>query len=417
MLGRLYSLDFLRAVLMLLGILLHIISFCKPEQSGSNGWWSNAVLTGIYEVIHNFRMPLFYLLSGYVNALLFQKLGPKTFLQNRMQRVGLVFFLGYLTISLLTQYLRFIDQSLSPDSHLTSVIYGNTIVFLEGLEQFNWEMSHLWFLYYLLLIIPCFLILRFLLAECNRIFFGQSKISSSKTIMLFFVSTSVVLLAILLMQTGYADCPTPYQWQVEMLSFFFYFYFFLSGWLLFKFAMIKDNFKKVAIPSLLVGVMLTFLKLVLYHKFKQVHLFWPALIYVLAIWCYIIGCIGLVNRFEFSDKSLIRYGSEACYWIYLTHLPFIYLLKIIFYGKNDWHVFILALFLTPIVCLTTYHKYVRSTWVGVLLNGKKQEGQPVRGLVSKRLSFLFQHIRIKSSLVQKAKPNRKEVVKEPVMSE
>ena len=76
-----------------------------------------------------------------------------------------------------------------------------------------------------------------------------------------------------------------------------------------------------------------------------------------------------INKFN----SKIRYLSDASYYIYIVHLPII----IFFQGLassleiNHFIKFILIVVLTTIFSLITYHYFVRKTFIGVLLNGKR----------------------------------------------
>lgn len=93
---RFHDLDALRAFAMLLGIVLHaatpFVPYWHEGQSGS------AFLGGLFIAIHGFRMPLFFLLSGFFTSLLWRRRGTRALLQHRLRRVGLPFVLALLTI-------------------------------------------------------------------------------------------------------------------------------------------------------------------------------------------------------------------------------------------------------------------------------------------------------------------------------
>jgi len=87
---RRHDLDALRAFAMLLGIALHIsLSFfptfwsVQDSRSSSGGWYDEFFFS-----IHGFRMPLFFLLSGYFTAMLWQRRGLKQLLWHRITRIG-----------------------------------------------------------------------------------------------------------------------------------------------------------------------------------------------------------------------------------------------------------------------------------------------------------------------------------------
>ena len=83
---------------MLLGIVLHAgLSFTPfpwPVQDARQ-----TELYGLlFAAIHGFRMPVFFLLSGFFTAMLWRRRGLKSLLSHRLRRVFLPFLLGLFTI-------------------------------------------------------------------------------------------------------------------------------------------------------------------------------------------------------------------------------------------------------------------------------------------------------------------------------
>ena len=83
--------------------------------------------------------------------------------------------------------------------------------------------------------------------------------------------------------------------------------------------------------------------------------------------------IGLSERKFSSYSPRLRFISDGTYWMYLIHLPIVAL--IIFFMFN-LHLpieikFFIAVVITSIIALATYNYLVRSTIVGMLLNGKR----------------------------------------------
>ena len=72
---RLHALDSLRAIMMMLGIVLHSgVTYLGGEAS--NGWplrdpsASSSFIYWLIAIIHNFRMPIFMVVAGFFAALL-----------------------------------------------------------------------------------------------------------------------------------------------------------------------------------------------------------------------------------------------------------------------------------------------------------------------------------------------------------
>ncbi|MDG2221521.1 MAG: acyltransferase family protein [Rubripirellula sp.] len=99
---RYHDLDALRAIAMLLGILLHGMLSFIPQPVGMQpiqDVHQHELIYGVLvDLIHGFRMPLFFLVSGFFTTMMWQKRGPLGLIQHRLLRVGVPLFLGLFTI-------------------------------------------------------------------------------------------------------------------------------------------------------------------------------------------------------------------------------------------------------------------------------------------------------------------------------
>ncbi|MEM8734143.1 MAG: acyltransferase family protein [Planctomycetota bacterium] len=96
--ARFHDLDALRASAMLLGIVLH-----AAMSFGSIPWpvkdsQQSEEYTYLFAVIHGFRMPLFFMLSGFFTAMLWRKRGLAGLIRQRSVRIGIPLLIGCLTI-------------------------------------------------------------------------------------------------------------------------------------------------------------------------------------------------------------------------------------------------------------------------------------------------------------------------------
>ncbi|MFY9255558.1 MAG: acyltransferase family protein, partial [Fuerstiella sp.] len=99
--ARRHDLDALRGFAMLLGIVLHgAMSFIPGigiiwgvQDSQSNGFYAILLAS-----IHGWRMPLFFLVSGFFTAMLWKKRGLHALLVHRFKRIFLPMLLAMLTI-------------------------------------------------------------------------------------------------------------------------------------------------------------------------------------------------------------------------------------------------------------------------------------------------------------------------------
>jgi hypothetical protein len=83
---------------MLLGIGLHAALSFAPLPWIVHDSRQNGVFGLFFAAVHGFRMPLFFLLSGFFTAMLWRKRGLKALLQHRFKRVVLPMLLGLVTI-------------------------------------------------------------------------------------------------------------------------------------------------------------------------------------------------------------------------------------------------------------------------------------------------------------------------------
>ncbi len=95
---RRHDLDALRTFAMLLGIALHAALAYIGAGWVVSDQRTSAGLGMLVAATHGFRMPLFFLLSGFFTAMLWRRRGPAYLLSQRARRVLLPLILGCLTI-------------------------------------------------------------------------------------------------------------------------------------------------------------------------------------------------------------------------------------------------------------------------------------------------------------------------------
>ena len=146
---RFHDQDALRAGAMLLGIALHGTLFLLPDTI-----WP-VQLDYDYEVeparnpyvwllllIHGMRMPLFFMLSGFFTAMLWQSRGLRRLAEHRLKRIALPLLVGMFTVIPATHWL-------AAGSEFHPAAWP--LVWLDG-------FYHLWFLWYLLLLAGGFML-------------------------------------------------------------------------------------------------------------------------------------------------------------------------------------------------------------------------------------------------------------------
>ena len=101
-----------------------------------------------------------------------------------------------------------------------------------------------------------------------------------------------------------------------------------------------------------------------------------ALAQVLYAWVMSFGLMGLLRVVLKRENRSIRYLSDASYWLYLAHLPLIIGGQAI---VRNWpwpaiSKFLIISFLATVILLITYQLFVRYTWIGLMLNGRRRRG-------------------------------------------
>ena len=100
---------------------------------------------------------------------------------------------------------------------------------------------------------------------------------------------------------------------------------------------------------------------------------WSGLIQVTFTWALCFGLIGLLNRFLKQENATVRYLSDSAYWLYLAHHPLVAVLQT---WMRPWELpavlkWLILCTLLMILLLFSYHTFVRTTWLGWLLNGPR----------------------------------------------
>lgn len=138
---RIAYLDVLRNYLMLLGVVIHAAQLFRTHSAdivhlGPGNQFYDYVITAI----HMFRLPGFFLISGFVGGVVLRARGARFFVGRRVVRLGIPFVVTLLTLNMLEIML---EASFTGRLHAgTSAEFRAFLV--ESLQQGN--LRHLWFL-------------------------------------------------------------------------------------------------------------------------------------------------------------------------------------------------------------------------------------------------------------------------------
>ncbi len=235
---------------------------------------------------------------------------------------------------------------------------------------------HLWFLYYLCLLVALFVPVVWLVSR------GILRCPDNVLIepwRWLWVLPLTYLAQVFMKQTFGPDTAAGLlPWPPKLL---YYAIFFGCGAIAFTQKSFKSHAGKrwplciaLAVPSLIVGL----------HYFEQrtntdesAHYF-MSLAAVLYAWLMVYGCIGFFRQFFGKENVRLRYLSDAAYWLYLAHLPLILWLQqgIAGFALPSGLKFLFVSTATIAILLLAYEHLVRYTAIGAFLNGKKARRVP-----------------------------------------
>jgi hypothetical protein len=175
---RFHALDATRAFALLLGVVFHAAwsfvpvttgAFIVDASAGEGFYWFSFTS-------HTFRMQLFYLIAGFFGHLLYHRRGFSGFVRHRLLRVGLPLVVGWLILfpCLMAAFVTGGNVSGGnlvelPLPLLFTMMFKQGRMFLTQPMGGLFNLTHLWFLYYLLWIYALTLGGRFLVTRSEAV--------------------------------------------------------------------------------------------------------------------------------------------------------------------------------------------------------------------------------------------------------
>lgn len=379
---RLHAIDAMRGVMMLLGLVIHssltyMVTDTSPAWPLDHPGSGYLVFDLITDLVHNFRMPTFFVISGFFGAFLFYRRGPKSMLLNRIRRVVLPFvvFLPILHI-LIRNGLAFSWQS-----------------FVEGTpgwtppsDTYPWLphiTHHLWFLYYLIwYTLAAWLLTQIIVripALTTALHTGFARVFKHQFGRVLLLA-AFTLWPLLVLNKVFPDPDSSFRFG--LVNWLFYSGYYFAGWQLYHqqdlLLSLKERWK---VYASIAGV-LWLIKLVLISlEWHITHLMVVIYLNCLIVPIVTLAVMGIFLKWCANPSPRLRYLSDASYWVYLLHLPICYFLPGVWFrlGVPIGIGFVLTMAITAFVTILSYHFLVRSTFVGMFLNGKKYPKNNISG--------------------------------------
>jgi peptidoglycan/LPS O-acetylase OafA/YrhL len=393
--SRLHALDALRAGALLLGVFGHAaISFFPQPAWVADDSDSSPMLQVAFFTQHIFRMSLFFAIAGFFARLLLERRGFKGFAANRLKRIALPFLVFW--PSMLAALVGVAVWAASyagtgpfgPQSSLAPVVSDG-----QRLARALWQampLGHTWFLYVLLWLYAGALAVVGVVRVLDR----HGRLATAVDRLFGALASAHVLPVVLALPlagvfyfgrhwTATGGIQTPDTGLVPNASALVGFgTAFVFGWYLRRQPAPLDVWQRYWLLYWVATVGLTYYCAKVMSGVASGELSLPtaalpglliAMAYPVAIWAWCLALLATATRFLSTESPVIRYLSDASYWIYLIHLPIVVALQVwVSTWSLGWQVkYPLILAIAVPLLVASYQLLVRNTWIGAWLNGRR----------------------------------------------
>jgi hypothetical protein len=385
---RFEHLDAVRSFALILGVFFHASLSFIPIFIG----WavmdistSDSVLVFIM-IIHSFRMELFFLIAGFFGHMKFHQHGVNAFVKSRLVRIALPLFIGWFLLRPLLISAWFLGaESMRGDVDILNGLLTGFYSLAELPKNFLIG-THLWFLYYILLICLSVILLRYVLSLHEPIY---CRLISLLDCIIAWLNRSRLAVYVVVIPT--ATCLWFMQhWTVDTPDksllpnipvTLLYGGFYIFGWLCHRYSFLLQRFSKITWHKLILCSLAIIVCVFLssFEMEKGHSCYWIIkasfmLSYSMMMWTLISLSIGICQKMFSRPNKLIRYIADASYWLYIIHLPIVLWLQIAF-AELPFHWLIKLVSISTITLLASiflYDLFIRSTFIGAVLNGKRK---------------------------------------------
>ena len=386
---------------MLLGILLHASLPYFSRIVGIESFWpddddQSVLLFLVFDFIHTWRMPVFFLLAGFFAHLVLERRAMSEFALDRLKRIGvpLVLFGALMAVIIPPIWVYGWFDVISLE------VIQDALKERQDLDSSGELIGHLWFLYYLLLMYSALMAFR-LLGRLWRARTAYAPSTLGRRLGDFLYTRIPLLLALgavllLILRAGNESRPI---WPLNVPDVAYGALFFFYGYGLYARRELIDRLRGedalVVLWSIAATVFLVHLVLLgaIDEASKAgkdaestafLHLL-NAVFYGASAVMFSVALIGLFERLLRSPRPWVRWLADSSYLIYIIHLPVVTFLT--FYlahlDRQGWlkdltgfswgaeMKFVAACVATGTLGVVTYRYLVRYTPLGTLLNGKR----------------------------------------------
>lgn len=376
--ARYHGLDALRGFAMMLGIVLHaaLSYFLAVGDTDYGAFWpqddqQSLFSWVIFEFIHSWRMPTFFLLAGFFAHLVLDRRGDGYFINDRLNRIllplivfGLIMAAIFPTIWDSAQQRQF--ALVSP----WDVPPG---------EQ---AIAHLWFIYHLVYIYAILVAARWIAGKLPR------PLPLGRVLLAIFVNRwhvpLIILFSIIAIGRFIENVDDNMLWPIGAWDFMYSLAPFLLGYGLYKRREIIDSLASTTSITVLLSIAtvafcVQLVMTVVTAENAAAAEQWGLLSVVArstATVCYTFGLIGLFQQAFATHRTWVRWVADSSYWVYIMHLPVVLVVAALMFElplPADLK-FLIVCIVTGALGFATYWAFIRYTFIGTMLNGKRVRG-------------------------------------------
>ena len=373
--ARYHGLDALRGFAMMLGIVLHaaLAYFLADEGADYGAFWPQDDQQSpfswiIFTFIHSWRMPTFFLLAGFFAHLVLDRRGDGYFVRDRLNRILLPLIVFGLIMAAIIPSIW--DSAFARELSLVTPL------------EIPPTIGHLWFIYHLVYLYVILVAARWIASKIPR------QLPLGRILLAIFVNRwhvpLVILFSVITLGRFIENVEDYLLWPIGAWDFMYSLAPFVLGYGLYKRREIVDSLASttstisllsVATVAFSVQLVLTVVTSANDAAAEQ----WGVLLTLMqstVTVCYTFGLIGLFQLAFSAHSSWVRWVADSSYWVYIMHLPVVLIIGTLMF-ELPWPAdlkFIIVCVVTGALGFATYWAFIRYTFIGTMLNGKRIRG-------------------------------------------
>ena len=373
------GLDALRAAAMLLGIMLHAAVAYMPTRMPDLLWpvfdsRQSAFCDYVFWWIHAFRLPVFFVLSGFFAEMLFLRRGAEGFIRHRINRIAIPYFSCVVLIGGPTFLIFAWGWYLTGRCSVTQ-IFNPFVPFSPEIQRHFFGPAHLWFLHDLILLTAAYWAIRREWPEREEPRAPSRRVSWVPAVVWPAIFAGPTLMVFWGDVAHFVEFNNSFIWDVPRL--FYYGGYFTVGILFYRhhvwfFEVARFPLVHLSLATVALWLMMPAIRAEIAGP-TLITKFYLAVSVSLASWFSIFGWFAVFVHYWNSRRPTIRYLSDSSYWMYLIHLPVVATMHIVLLdvSLSAPVKFWITTGITTGIGLLSYQLCIRYTRFGAILHGPR----------------------------------------------